>query len=424
LLTWTSNSAPLVRVTERRITSALAIAAAACSAHFGRQFANPSNAAYIQRKDALETCVVHGLYVVAASAVCATVLDSTDKLPNVSTITCTFCRDGLRKWQASVRDHPRFRRAHPGLNLACSLSPTNPHVSLELRRLWPVLSPSSSTGRWPNVAQDRLIELGYSHIGEAIRSPTWSPFLNFFCHVSRFCFWRRFAYSSFGPKGPMAYQYDWEDLGSSHDELFQHDQYVDYQTNRSPGAQRILEDVYPPPREASLAAAQTNHNVATSRSWFQTQHTGEFGGGDAYHLSDHSDHNYATAPLPPLGPVSVQSDIQYNSGWLEGRSESIADSGFFSNPSVAPNTHQYLGSSDYSTPSISLHTATGLSLDAFSEQVQQPPLLDIGADIAPWYPGSRVKRTHIVVYYVANALPVHPVRPAWPFPRSYLQPHV
>jgi hypothetical protein len=194
----------------------------------------------------------------------------------------------------------------------------------------------------------------------------------------------------------MAHQYDWEDLGSSHGEPTQHGPYIGHQSSLSLEVQRILEDAlvtnpYPSPREAGLIATRTNLNLAAIRSWFQAQHAKEFGGGDAYRLSDHSDHNHATAPLPPPGPISVQTDIQYNSGWLESRSESIADSGFFSNPPVGSNTYQLLGSSSYNAPSISLHTVTGLSLDAFSEQVYQEPLLDIGAGADPWYPGSRVK---------------------------------
>jgi hypothetical protein len=174
------------------------------------------------------------------------------------------------------------------------------------------------------------------------------------------------------PRGSLAD--DWGDLGFTYEE-------PPTLAEISPEAQQELEDAfaanpYPSPGDIDVIAYNTNLNVETVRTW--------------YSLSEHSDTANATAPLHPFGPISVQSDTQFNSSWVDSRAESVADSGFFSNPSNGSSAHQRLDTSSYSTLSFPYGIDTASSLDVFPEQTQPDALLNI-AEGDPWYPGSRVR---------------------------------
>jgi hypothetical protein len=141
--------------------------------------------------------------------------------------------------------------------------------------------------------------------------------------------------------------------------------------------QRVLENAftanpYPSSREVTLIAARTQLSPETIRIWFS---------GQAYRLAERPDPTNTTTSLHPPGPVSVQNDIQYTSGWLENQLDPVPESSFHSYPHVGSSTHPYLDLTDPSA-STSLNLATDPTIDAFSKQLESAP---------PWFPGYRVR---------------------------------
>jgi hypothetical protein len=168
----------------------------------------------------------------------------------------------------------------------------------------------------------------------------------------------------------------WEDAGSSYGNPTPYDDSPrrGHQGGIPPEAQPILErafttNPYLSPRDISLIATRTRLEPDTIRDWFSKQ---------AYRLSDRSDPT-TTAPLPPLDPVSVQSDIQYTSGWLENKADHVVESGAHGHPPAGLNTHQYLDPANHSASTSLLNVATDAPIDPFSFEA------------APWVPGSRVR---------------------------------
>lgn len=187
---------------------------------------------------------------------------------------------------------------------------------------------------------------------------------------------------------------DREDVGSSCVDSIT---YSSHRGNRSSiplEAQHTLRDAfaanpYPTTRDIDAISVHTNLNTKIIRTWFRS-----------YRLSEYSD----AAPLHPLGPISVQSDIQFNSSWVDSQAESVADSGFFSNQSTETSSHSHINPSNYSASSFSDPVGTEpAALHVFSEQTQPGPLLNISTQINPWFPGSRVSHLeNVKISYTAN----------------------
>jgi hypothetical protein len=142
--------------------------------------------------------------------------------------------------------------------------------------------------------------------------------------------------------------------------------------------QQILENAftanpYPSPREVNLIAARTQSSPETIRVWFN---------GQAYRLSENPDPINTATSLHPPGPVSVQSDIQYTSGWIDNQPDPVSESGFHNYPSIGSSTHPYLDPTDPAASTSPLNLATDPSIDAFSKQLESAP---------PWFPGYRVR---------------------------------
>jgi hypothetical protein len=193
---------------------------------------------------------------------------------------------------------------------------------------------------------------------------------------------------------------DREDVGSSYGDSIS---YSSHRGNRSSiplEAQHTLRDAfaanpYPSTREIDAISVHTNLDTEIIRIWFRS-----------YRFSEYSDAAHTPATLHPLGPISVQSDIQFNSSWVDSQAESVADSGFFSNQSTEISSHSHINLSNYSTSSIS--NPVGIepaALHVFSEQTQPGPLLNISTQINPWFPGSRVSHLeNVKISHAANTI--------------------
>ncbi|KAF1914355.1 hypothetical protein BDU57DRAFT_454537 [Ampelomyces quisqualis] len=151
----------------------------------------------------------------------------------------------------------------------------------------------------------------------------------------------------------------------------------------------IVTNPYLGSSDVRLIALQNTGTLKDHRS----QITRDFSGGDVYryHVSEqYSDPTHSTAPqhLQPPGPISVESDLRYNSAWVDGGSTSVPDSGCFAQPTDTSSSSQYLDPPTHHTSLAPLDIAYDPSLNAFAEHLQSGPLPYIER---PWYPGSRVR---------------------------------
>jgi hypothetical protein len=142
---------------------------------------------------------------------------------------------------------------------------------------------------------------------------------------------------------------------------------------------------HPGPWDLSNIAWQTDLSIEWVQRWFRERATGH----GPRHLSDYSEPTtFASCSLAPPGPTSVEEDVQFTSGWVDHRAESIANPGFF-------GSNQSVDFSIYQQPDLSNHSA-GVSVPYRTEtnpseylQDLPLPLSEVSLPIEPWHPGAR-----------------------------------
>ncbi|KAH8728366.1 hypothetical protein GQ44DRAFT_724374 [Phaeosphaeriaceae sp. PMI808] len=163
----------------------------------------------------------------------------------------------------------------------------------------------------------------------------------------------------------------------------------------SPEAWQRLEDasttnLYPVVEDIGLTAYQSRLDAEKVHYHYAT--SGGVGSDAGPHY--HPEHSYpanGTRRLDRPGPVSVESDIQFNSSWLDNESEAGAEPGFFGNSSIVSSGNQHSDALNYATSDhCSYRIAKDSPFALLSDQFHSVPQLeDLAVD--PWSPWSRLE---------------------------------
>jgi len=148
------------------------------------------------------------------------------------------------------------------------------------------------------------------------------------------------------------------------------------------------------PSTADFDIAANPAGITSRQGAFSVERRAEKIGDDAepHHLSEHSAYSDLNTTAS-IDPVAVENDIQYTSSWPENNTcESVADSGFYSAPSIVSSIHQAVDppSLTYSASSLS-YRATDSCLGDFPGQLQAEQDFDVSLFGDPWHPGARVR---------------------------------